>query len=184
MNEVDVAEIFLNNFVEVILELKAPPNVAHNYEPNSMHGSLLKPSDTRQNVSNPVPRIKLNGHIVIPQAVPQFTKPVNITASKNISQNYFSSTDKLNSLIDDIYVSEIECANSDAPLTVKKFGAIQKTGVRLSVDEIYELVAEFSQKTRIPVVEGRIRAALNNLVISANLSGKLGPSFIIQKIRA
>jgi hypothetical protein len=45
------------------------------------------------------------------------------------------------------------------------------------------LVAEFSQKTRIPVVEGRIRAALNNLVISANLSGKLGPSFIMQKIR-
>lgn len=184
MNEIDVAEIFLNNFVEKILELKAPSAVTQIHGSDAMQGSLLKPSDIRPNVPFVVPKTKLNSSTVMHSAVPQFTKPVNITASKNISQNYFSSTDKLNSLIDDIYVSEIECVNSDAPLTVKKFGAIQKTGLRLSVDEIYELVAEFSQKTRIPVVEGRIRAALNNLVISANLSGKLGPSFIIQKIRA
>lgn len=182
MNEIDVAEVFLNNFVEKILELKAPVGVAQSH--GSMQSSLLKPSEIKPNSTFAVPKFKLNSSAPVPIVVPQFTKPVNITASKNISQDYFGSTDKLNSLIDDRYVSEIECVNSDTPLTVKKFGAIQKTGVRLSIDEIYELVAEFSQKTRIPVIEGRIRAALNNLVISANLSGKLGPSFIIQKIRS
>ena len=57
----------------------------------------------------------------------------------------------------------------------------QNTQINLSIEEIYDIIAEFSQRTRIPVINGRIKAALNDLVITAVLSESLGPRFIIQK---
>src|SRR3989344_196224 len=100
----------------------------------------------------------------------------DIKPLENIQKNQ-----NLGTLIKDPYVEEIECVDVQSPLVVKKFGSIQKTQVKLSIEEIYELIAEFSQKSRIPVINGKIRAALNNLIITATLSGSSGPSFIIQK---
>ena len=91
------------------------------------------------------------------------------------------TAEKLNFLIKDPAVTEIECTGSDQPLLVKKAGAVQRTKVRLSIEEIYELIAEFSQKTRIPVIEGTFKAALSNLILTAILSETLGPRFILQK---
>ena len=95
--------------------------------------------------------------------------------------NQLPTAEKLNFLIKDPAVTEIECVGAYQQLLVKKGGSIQKTHVKLSIEEIYQLIAEFSQKTRIPVLDGTIKAALNNLIITAVLSEMLGPRFILQK---
>ena len=91
------------------------------------------------------------------------------------------TAEKLNFLIKDPAVTEIECTDAGQPLLVKKAGTVQRTRVKLSIEEIYQLIAEFSQKARIPVIEGTFKAALNNLILTAILSETLGPRFIMQK---
>ena len=95
--------------------------------------------------------------------------------------NQLPTAEKLNFLIKDPAVTEIECVGAEQQLLVKKGGSIQRTHVKLSIEEIYQLIAEFSQKTKIPVLDGTIKAALNNLIITAVLSEMLGPRFILQK---
>ncbi len=103
---------------------------------------------------------------------PQFQK---------VEINQKSTSEKLNFLIKDPAVTEIECIGSEQNLLVKKGGVMQKTPIKLSVEEVYQLIAEFSQKTKIPVINGTIKAALNNLILTAILSEILGPRFILQK---
>ena len=91
------------------------------------------------------------------------------------------TAEKLNFLIKDPAVTEIECLGAEQQLLVKKAGTVQRTRVKLSIEEVYQLIAEFSQKTRIPVIEGTFKAALNNLILTAILSETLGPRFILQK---
>ena len=50
-----------------------------------------------------------------------------------------------------------------------------------SIEDIDEIMSSISQKTRIPVINGTIKAALDNLIITATLSGTTGPRFIIKK---
>lgn len=100
---------------------------------------------------------------------------------QKVEINQKSISEKLNFLIKDPAVTEIECIDSEQNLLVKKGGVIQKTPIKLSIEEVYQLIAEFSQKTKIPVIDGTIKAALNNLILTAILSEMLGPRFILQK---
>ncbi len=178
----DLAENFLIHFVNNLIEIKAPEVkniVKEEYSDNNqlMQESLLTPKETEKKES-----IKINN----------FQRPVNkiipvknkIFINQNKIQNNLSATDKLDVVIRDPYVSEIECSGIDIPLMVKKFGKTLNTQIKLSVEEIYEIISEFSQKTRIPIINGKIKAALNNLIITAVLSETLGPRFIIQKNKA
>ncbi len=115
----------------------------------------------------------------IEEAPSQITQQPRTLLQLDINER--PTAEKLNFLIKDPAVTEIECTGSDNQLLVKKAGAVQRTRVRLSIEEIYELIAEFSQKARIPVIEGTFKAALNNLIITAILSETLGPRFILQK---
>jgi len=178
MEQRDLGSLFLINFIQDILQIKAP------IQKEEINQPLLNP------VILPVLEPQLN-KIIQPIKEIQKFRPVEIKIIKrqpdikiindikpleNIQKNQ-----NLGTLIKDPYVEEIECVDVQSPLVVKKFGSIQKTQVKLSIEEIYELIAEFSQKSRIPVINGKIRAALNNLIITATLSGSSGPSFIIQK---
>ncbi len=105
----------------------------------------------------------------------------NSQQMQNTNAGQKSASEKLSFLIKDPAVTEIECIGSEQNILVKKAGVVQKTPVRLSIEEVYELIAEFSQKTKIPVIDGTIKAALNNLILTAVLSEMLGPRFILQK---
>lgn len=91
------------------------------------------------------------------------------------------SLSKINPLLKDPTVTEIECSGANERLLVKKAGIIQKTQVILSADEIKKILDEFSEKTKIPIIEGTFKAALDNLIMIAVISEILGPRFIIQK---
>lgn len=200
MGERDLAELFLVGFMQSLIGLNAPLQTQVNGskintgENAIMQESVLKPE---QEIVQKPKTIETKAHEVkpaqtkplppLPPLPSPAKKPIKIYKSERPILNYssiqssISVTDKLNSIIRDPHVSEIECLGAESPLIVKKGGSTQKTQVNLSIDEVYELIAEFSQKTRIPVINGKIKAALNDLVITAVLSESLGPRFIIQK---
>lgn len=180
----DIAELFLIDFIRNIIEIKAPnlpkqnnPTQIENKKDNASQIPIMKEKKIE------IPKLNTS-QIKIPQ-VSTLNKPIikKIQRPKiNYSvQSNLSATEKLNVLIKDPYVNEIECNGADNPLIVKKSGMTQNTQINLTIEEIYEIVAEFSQRTRIPVISGRIKAALDNLIITAVLSETLGPRFIIQK---
>lgn len=182
----DIAELFILNFTRNIIEIKAPEvkPIEDQLNYNNMQSSILTRSPINKIIQKssqpllkaPLMEIKREPIVKIEQPIKK-ERP----AMTYQTQSEISATDKLNSLIRDPYVKEIECVGADNPLMVKKSGMQQKTQINLSIDEIYEVIAEFSQKTRIPVINGRIKAALNDLIITAALSETLGPRFIIQK---
>lgn len=181
----EIAELFLIDFVRNIIEIKAPK--VNNLIPQSkesssqMQVSMLKEDQKEKKIEIPkfnISQIKNSAGLNIRKPViKQVQRPkINYSVQSNLS-----ATEKLNILIKDPYVNEIECNGAENSLMVKKSGMNQSTQINLTIEEIYEIIAEFSQKTRIPVISGRIKAALNDLIITAVLSETLGPRFIIQK---
>jgi len=88
---------------------------------------------------------------------------------------------KINALLSDRLVSSVECQGPGKPLVIRRAGKIQISGVILNEQEIQEIINYFSEKARIPVVDGMLKAAVENLVISAVVSEVVGSRFIITK---
>ncbi|MBM3231939.1 hypothetical protein FJZ21_00995 [Candidatus Pacearchaeota archaeon] len=188
----DIAELFLIEFVKNILDAKAPNHTILEIKENQVNEKKVKENYNLMQSSILKKELKTENKIEVPKFVPPQIKKVQqpqINLNKQVQrpkinysiQSQLSATEKLNILLKDPYVNEIECNGSDTNLSVKKAGMNQNTQINLSIEEIYDVIAEFSQKTKIPVINGRIKAALNDLVITAVLSETLGPRFIIQK---
>jgi hypothetical protein len=64
---------------------------------------------------------------------------------------------------------------------IKKLGQTISTEVQLNGTEINSLIKAFSEKTRIPLLEGILRARLGNLEIFAVISKFSTSRFIITK---
>ena len=88
---------------------------------------------------------------------------------------------KLNSLVADPGVENIECPGPNNHLLVKKSGRVQKTNILLTNIEIKKILKDFSEKTKIPLIKGTFKAALGNLILTAIVSEFAGTKFILQK---
>lgn len=196
--KIDLAENFLKYFTqELILCSKPAPEIEEEKISviklptkftNKKNTIVMLPELT---TSAQTAHIKSSSNIGASQSIKQIPQREKFLPSrkneqqpKSLSQPNTSeipTIEKLNFLIRDPAVTELECAGSDKPILVKKAGVVQRTKVILSIEEIYELIAEFSQKTKIPVIEGTFKAALDNLILTAILSETLGPRFILQK---
>lgn len=84
-------------------------------------------------------------------------------------------------LLKDPSVFSVECPGPGKNLLVNRGGALQATPVILSEEAIGNLMQNFSEKTRIPLISGVFRAAYQDLVISAVVSDFVGTRFLIQK---
>jgi len=89
---------------------------------------------------------------------------------------------KITPFIRDSIVSSIECRRADEKIMIKKLGQVISTEVQLNENEINSLIKAFSEKTRIPLVEGILKARVNNLEIFAVISKFSTSKFIITKI--
>lgn len=206
MAETDIGQIFLTGFIQELIKSSKPsPETTEIKIPFQAPAKTEKEKRTIEMLPEfitPVQTIPLKNQVLIGAKPNPFIKQIPQRArfmqSRKLEQapaqtaqqpntllqldiNEKPTAEKLNFLIKDPAVTEIECAGSEQPLLVKKAGTVQRTKVRLSIEEIYELIAEFSQKTRIPVIEGTFKAALSNLILTAILSETLGPRFILQK---
>ncbi len=86
--------------------------------------------------------------------------------------------------LNDPAVLGIECPGAGKNVLVHKFGAIQTTPVVLAEDEINEIMKNVSERTRIPIIQGVFKAALDNIIVTAVVSEFVGTRFYIEKMRA
>jgi type IV secretory pathway ATPase VirB11/archaellum biosynthesis ATPase len=86
-------------------------------------------------------------------------------------------------LIKDQLITSIECPGVNKNVIIKKAGNIIKTQIVLEKEEIMAIIKTFSDKAKIPLVEGMLIARIDNLEISAVVptSASTSPSFIIKK---
>ena len=89
---------------------------------------------------------------------------------------------KLNPLIQDPSVQVIECNGPEENIIIQT-PIERKTNIKLSKEEIDEIISIFSQASRIPISEGIFRSAIGRLLLSAIISKVIGSKFIIKKIR-
>lgn len=89
---------------------------------------------------------------------------------------------KITSIISDPAVISVECPGPGKNILVNRSGVIQTAPIVLSAEEIKEIMREISEQTRIPLIIGVFKAAINNLIITAVISEFVGTRFVIQKM--
>ena len=90
---------------------------------------------------------------------------------------------KLNPLVTDPVISFIECNGADENIIVKGSMGMKKTNIRLTKEDIKEVINKFSEKTKIPVQEGVFKVAIGTLIFTAIISEVVSSRFIIQKMK-
>ena len=91
--------------------------------------------------------------------------------------------DKLNPLVNDPQVREIECEAPNKPIIV--YGSMGKmpTEVILSNNEIEDIIERFSIASKIPIDIGVYKVVVGNLIFSAVVSDVVSSRFLITKMK-
>ncbi len=114
--------------------------------------------------------------------IPEPALPKTVSYLKPIPTPEEINLAKLNVLIRDPLVKIIECNGPGENVLVIGMMGRKSSSIKLSREEIEEIVGKFAAASRIPVNEGLFKAAVGNLVISAVISETVGIKFIIRKI--
>jgi hypothetical protein len=114
--------------------------------------------------------------------IPEPALPKTVSYLKPIPTHEEINLAKLNVLIRDPLVKIIECNGPGVNVLVIGMMGRKSSSIKLSREEIEEIVGKFAAASRIPVNEGLFKAAVGNLVISAVISETVGIKFIIRKI--
>ncbi len=89
---------------------------------------------------------------------------------------------KLNPLIKDPLVKEIECPGENINIMVEGMMGRKKTNISMTKDEIDEVINKFSSTTKIPRQEGFYRVVAGKLILSAVISNVTSSKFVIKKM--
>lgn len=89
---------------------------------------------------------------------------------------------KLEHLFKDVSIQSIECPGPSKNVLVRQYNKINVTKIILGQAEITKIINDFSEKARIPITGGILKAAVGDLIISAVISEFVGSRFIINKI--
>jgi hypothetical protein len=206
----DIKQLFLKKFTaELILNSKKIENKQEleqkNREENEIKNKL------KEIISKPIDKIETHTPIIqrppiqqpriiqIPQlkVLNQITKTLPEIPEPGEKQEETGSTfdsvksallpsgdidfGKITPFIRDQVVSSLECRRAGEKIMIKKLGQTISTEVKLNETEINSLIKAFSEKTRIPLTEGILKARFNNLEIFAVISKFSTSRFIITK---
>lgn len=89
---------------------------------------------------------------------------------------------KIEPILQDPLIQSIECPGPGKNILVNKYGKINVTKVMLAREEINEIITNFSNLSQIPLLDGILKAAVGNLMISAVTSDIVGSRFILNRI--
>ncbi len=132
-----------------------------------------------QILQTPTPLIS---QIQKPTQLPQLPRTPSVQEVKLQARpediNFFG---KIQELINDHLVTYIECPGENKNIIIRKAGATVTIPITLKNDEELVIIKSFSEKARIPLIEGMLDARIANLEISAVVSETAGSSFIIRK---
>ncbi len=104
----------------------------------------------------------------------QYLQPYPTQAQVNLG--------KLNPLIQDPAVRNIECNGPGEPVIVKGAMGMKPTKIILSDNDIKSTIQAFSEAAKIPVDEGVYKIIAGNLILSAIVSEVISSKFIINKM--
>lgn len=183
----ELRHLFLNEFTKSLIVAAAPKGVVIlPPRPPQRAPSFGKPVPLMQRsqqippISSPMiasPKTKIApGVLPIPQdrrlpPVPQ--------ASRAIPG--YPDLGKINVLLTDPRVQEIQCPGYGKDIMVKKDGSLQNTKINLTKEELDSLIQKFSEATRIPLVRGMFKAAIGDIIMTAFVSDFVDTRFSIEK---
>jgi len=115
--------------------------------------------------------------------LPKTRLPKTMQYLKPTPSNVNIDLGKLNPLVKDPQVRDIECNGQDTPLIVKGPSIGTKTSkVILNKDEIDFVIKKFSEEAKIPIQEGFSKIVVGKLILSAIVSKVAGSKFLIKKM--
>tara|TARA_Y100000310_G_scaffold329755_1_gene400189 strand:- start:1704 stop:2336 length:633 start_codon:yes stop_codon:yes gene_type:complete len=117
-----------------------------------------------------------------PLIVPKQQLPPRLQYLKPSQNTIEIDLDKLNPLMKDPLVKEIECFGAMKNIVVSGAMGRKKTDVKLSREEIEEVIKKFSEATKIPISEGVYKVVAGKLVFSAVISNIVSSKFTIKKM--
>jgi hypothetical protein len=146
---------------------------------------IIKPIQSRPIVSQ-LPQIERR---IIPIQTVKPAQPIKSIQVKEIQTNQplnnesnnIDGMEKISPLINDPMVQLIDCPGPEKIVSITSFGQIKTTGIILSKEEIDQILQNFSDKSRIPLIPGVFKALIENLSVTAVISELLGNRFVIQK---
>lgn len=160
-------EIFLLLFTKELINQFAPEKIP---KPGLKQGSRRPPPiqfRARKKILR-IPRTRLPPHL-------QYLKP---SPTKNLELDF----PKLDPLIKDPMVREVECNGADKEILVRGVMGVKKTNILLTKEEIDEIIQKFSQVSKIPVHDGLFKVVVGRFIFSAIVSKVAGSRFIIKKM--
>ena len=89
---------------------------------------------------------------------------------------------KINGVLNDRRVLQIECPGPDKFILAKSSYEIQTTRILLTEQEIIDIVKTFAEQAKIPIISGLFKAAVGDFVMTAVISEVVGTRFIITRL--
>ncbi|MBI5803803.1 hypothetical protein HY450_01000 [Candidatus Pacearchaeota archaeon] len=166
--EFKLREEFLLAFVRTLIDKSYVP------EP--------KKESPQEQVVLPNKNVKIDLPRRIPVSMtPQVMMPPQIPLSSPQGKENIN-IGKITQILLDPSVFSVECPGPNKNLLVNRSGVIQTSKLMMTNEQIKSLMEEFSEKTRIPLIEsGLFKALFQDLLFTAVVSEFVGTRFIIQK---
>jgi hypothetical protein len=115
--------------------------------------------------------------------IPEPKLPAEFEYLKPIPTTKEIDLDKLNPLVNDPQVREIECEAPNKPIVVYGGMGRMPTEILLSNDEIEDTIERFSAASKIPIDIGVYKVVVGNLIFSAVVSDVVPSRFLITKMK-
>ncbi len=89
---------------------------------------------------------------------------------------------KIQNILNDPSIAKIECQGPGTPLVLTRRGMKQFARITLDRDEIKDIFDDFTDKAKVPLIEGIVRVAVGNFEVSGVYSELVRSNFIISRI--
>lgn len=180
-------EEFIQSFVEELIKLsyKERPEFTNQQGELEINQQFVQPLHSFSKMIPSMmhalhfPEVKRPSQKTFSLEVPPLQPPKQFPA-----QNFSPSKVNLGKLTQVIYdpsVWSVECPGAGRKILVNRAGSIMLSSITLTDSEIQQVLKEFSERTRIPVVQGVFKAIFQDLLITAVISEFVGTRFVIQK---
>lgn len=167
---------------ELIETKRITPEEEIKLELKDFSSSIYRPNESKIIDKFKPLRPQIKKMSLSPMIIPKSRLPPRFQYLKPTSTNLEIDLGKLNPLIKDPLVKDIECPGANQNIIVSGMMGRKKTDIVLSREEIEQIIKKFSETTKIPVHEGIFKVVFGKLIFSAIISNIISSKFIIKKI--
>lgn len=115
--------------------------------------------------------------------VPDVMLPNRFSYLRPVPTNEILNLGRLQQIITDPRVREVECDGPDSEVIVRGSGVNPRTNISLTNDEIKLVFLEFSRVAMIPIEEEIVKVAAGGWIINGVNSSVVGSRFVMKRIQ-